>query len=308
MAELLEHVLQVRGHGASGHEEALCDLRVGQSFGHEVDHANLGGGEALPSERRATRRAGPSHTERAQRGLDPDEVPAGLEALVGDGRLAQQGDRVVRPGDPPEGNAGVFAGRGQQVGPGPLAVHLHCGDQRTHVLVEEATTAESEAPGGWCAGPWGAPLQLLGDGSSTRAISSGLGHAHQVRAYGPRRGLQVANWGDLIPRLAQPGQGPYGPALSLEQQRTDPAHPLVADLDRTGHEPAAGLIDGCLGCAQLASVESDVRAEGVGEHVPDLELGVADEAEPGLCFGERVVPLAAAQPQLGDRPVVQRQA
>ena len=39
VAELLEHVLQVGGDGASRHEEALGDLGVGQSFGHEVDHA-----------------------------------------------------------------------------------------------------------------------------------------------------------------------------------------------------------------------------------------------------------------------------
>lgn len=52
-AELGEHVREVRLHGVARDEELLGDLTVGEAAFDLFDDEPLGGGEALPPERRA---------------------------------------------------------------------------------------------------------------------------------------------------------------------------------------------------------------------------------------------------------------
>src|SRR5437868_2100743 len=52
VAELLEHVLEVRSNGAARNEELLGDVPVGAPLGHQPHYPELAGGEARPSGRR----------------------------------------------------------------------------------------------------------------------------------------------------------------------------------------------------------------------------------------------------------------
>src|SRR3954470_15769351 len=49
VAELLKHVLEVGGDGASGNEEPLGDLAVRETLGHEAHDVSFGRGQAVPS-------------------------------------------------------------------------------------------------------------------------------------------------------------------------------------------------------------------------------------------------------------------
>src|SRR5712691_4185021 len=47
--ELCEHVAEVTVHSVGGHEEPFGDFSVGQAFGHEAGHSELGSGDRRPA-------------------------------------------------------------------------------------------------------------------------------------------------------------------------------------------------------------------------------------------------------------------
>ena len=52
-------------------------------------------------------------------------------------------------------------------------------------------------------------------------------------------------------------------------------------------------------------MKGDVSADGVGEYVADVVVGLFDETEPALGLSDSVVPAAGIQPHFCNRPVVE---
>ena len=90
VAELLQDVLDVRGNGTAGHEQALGDLPVGHACHDKVDDLQLGRCETFPSEPRPRRCPAsppdPGTTPRRQEAVD---VVNRVELLVDGLRLIE---------------------------------------------------------------------------------------------------------------------------------------------------------------------------------------------------------------------------